>query len=67
MCRTMSIKRVSKNDPLRLVKRDAIKAGKELGYLPTTLNAVATAMTEATISRIMTTARNSGEIGSWVY
>ena len=67
MCRTMSIKRISKNDPLRTAKRDAIRAGKELGYLPMTLNAVATAMTEATISRIMTTARNSGEIGSWVY
>lgn len=67
MCKAMSIRRVSKNDPLRVEKRDAIRAGKELGYLPMTLNAVATAMTEATISRIMTTARNSGEIGSWVY
>lgn len=66
MCRTMSIKRISKNDPLKVMKRDAIKAGKELGYLPMTLNDVAMATTEGMIARIMSQARNC-EIGSWVY
>lgn len=66
MCRTISIKRISKNDPLKGIKREAVKAGKELGYLPMTLNDVVMATTEGRIARIMSQARNS-EIGSWVY
>lgn len=65
MCK-MSIRRISKNDPLNALKRDAVKAGKELGYLPTTLNSVVMATTEGRIACIMSQARNC-EIGSWVY
>jgi len=66
MCRTISIKRISKNDPLKTIKREAVRAGKELGYLPMTLNDVVMATTEGRIACIMSQARNS-EIGSWVY
>ena len=62
MCR-ISIKSVAKDDALKMAKRQAIEAGKDLGYYPMTLNKVAGAKSEAQIAIIMATARNH-EIGS---
>jgi hypothetical protein len=65
MCR-YSIKRVSKNDPLRETKLFAVRAAKDLGYLPVTINEIIRATTKNQVSRILATARPI-EIGTWRY
>jgi len=47
--------------------REAVNAAMDLGYLPETIQKLWNAESTSEISRIMATARTSGELGAWFW
>ena len=57
---------IKANDKLKDVKKNAVTAAKELGYLPNTINSIIRADTTEMIMGLLANARRS-EIGMWMY